>query len=57
MIEKVNGHSILDVLAPLPARHQEDEAPSEHPVTALRNGLLESGFYPTPKGLRMRKEY
>lgn len=57
MIEKVNGHSILDVLAPLPPREQEKQAPTEHPVTTLRNGLLASGFYPTPKGLRMRKEY
>ncbi|WP_239479157.1 DEAD/DEAH box helicase [Rothia sp. ZJ1223] len=57
MIEKVNGFSVLDTPDPLPAREQGQEAPTEHPVTTLRAGLLASGFYPTPKGLRMRKDY
>lgn len=30
---------------------------SEHPVVAFRKGLQQAGFYSTPKGLRMRREY
>lgn len=49
MIEKVNGLQVLENPAPL------DEKASEHPITALRKGLLASGFYSTPKGIRIRK--
>ncbi len=30
---------------------------SEHPVVAFRKGLQQAGFYSTPRGLRMRREY
>ena len=45
MIEKVNGIEILQSLD------------GEHPVMAFRQGLLDAGFYTTPKGLRMRRDY
>ncbi|GGH65320.1 DNA glycosylase AlkZ-like family protein [Rothia aerolata] len=49
MIEKVNGLGILETPAPL-------EGGEEHPVAALRSGLIRAGFYSTPRGLRMRRE-
>lgn len=60
MIEKVNGLDILENLAPLPVDDAQGAGatePSEHPITALRAGLLDAGFYSTPKGLRMRREF
>ncbi|GEC98135.1 hypothetical protein KVA01_02900 [Kocuria varians] len=39
VVEKVNGESVLS---------------SEELVTAVREGLLDGGFYQTPKGVRMR---
>lgn len=57
IIEKVNGLGILENLAPLAQESSSDgEKPGEHPITALRKGLQEAGFYSTPKGLRMRRE-
>lgn len=51
MLEKVNGVGILESPAPL-----TDDA-TDHPVTALRAGLLANGFYSTPKGVRIRKSF
>lgn len=48
-VETVGGVDILDSPAPL--------TPSDgtHPAVALRQALTASGFYPTPRGLRMRR--
>lgn len=62
MIEKVNGLGILENLAPFAVFDGEGQMcaqpaqENEHPVTALRKGLQEAGFYATPKGVRMRRE-
>ena len=56
MIEKVNGLGILENLAPLVSTQEQAVEPPMHPITALRRGLEEAGFYATPKGLRMRRE-
>lgn len=56
MIEKVNGLGILENLAPLVSAQEQAVEPPMHPITALRRGLEEAGFYATPKGLRMRRE-
>lgn len=53
-VETVGGVGVLDSPAPLPAQPGE-EAPGVHPVLALRQALLGAGFYPTPKGLRLRR--
>lgn len=60
VIETAGGVDVLSSPAPLPPATGQPEAPSEageHPVLVLRRALLAAGFYATPRGLRMRKDY
>ena len=60
VIETAGGVDVLSSPGPLPpAPDQPDVAVEggEHPVLTLRRALLAAGFYATPRGLRMRKDY
>ena len=60
VIETAGGVDVLSTPGPLPpAPDQPDAAAAggEHPVLTLRRALLAAGFYATPRGLRMRKDY
>ena len=60
VIETAGGVDVLSTPGPLPpAPDQPDAAAAggEHPVITLRRALLAAGFYATPRGLRMRKDY
>ncbi|MDO4917819.1 MAG: hypothetical protein Q3974_09440 [Rothia sp. (in: high G+C Gram-positive bacteria)] len=59
VIETAGGVDVLSSPDPLPPADQlevPDQA-VEHPVLVLRRSLLAAGFYATPRGLRMRKDY
>ncbi len=60
VIETAGGVDVLSSPEPLlPTPDQPDAAAEggEHPVLTLRRALLAAGFYATPRGLRMRKDY
>ncbi|MGV3103744.1 Lhr family helicase [Rothia sp. 32237D007AR] len=60
VIETAGGVDVLSSPAPLPPEPDKPQAPAdtgEHPVLTLRRALLAAGFYATPRGLRMRKDY
>ncbi|MBF0808793.1 ATP-dependent helicase [Rothia nasimurium] len=60
VIETAGGVDVLSTPGPLPpAPDQPDIAAEggEHPVLTLRRALLAAGFYATPRGLRIRKDY
>lgn len=54
-IETAGGMDILDSPTPLPGAEAPQGELAEHPVVTLRTALLAAGFYPTPRGLRMRR--
>ncbi|WP_421084670.1 Lhr family helicase [Rothia nasimurium] len=55
VIETAGGTDILSSPAPLATSGEAPE--TEHPVSVLRRSLLAAGFYTTPRGLRMRRDY
>lgn len=55
-LETAGGMDILDSPAPLPGAEAPQGELVEHPVITLRTALLAAGFYPTPRGLRMRRD-
>lgn len=60
VIETAGGVDVLSSPTPLPPLPDQPDASgeaSEHPVLVLRRALLAAGFYATPRGLRMRKDY
>lgn len=62
VIESAGGVELLSTPAPLPPPAETGQANAsepalEHPVLVLRRALLASGFYTTPRGVRMRRNY
>lgn len=60
VIETAGGVDVLSSPGPLPPAPDQPDAAAEsgeHPVLTLRRALLAAGFYATPRGLRMRKDY
>ncbi|MGH1977461.1 DEAD/DEAH box helicase [Rothia sp. L_38] len=60
VIETAGGVDVLSSPEPLPPTPDQPDAAAEdgeHPVLTLRRALLAAGFYATPRGLRMRKDY
>ncbi|MFW0111285.1 DEAD/DEAH box helicase [Rothia sp. CCM 9416] len=62
VIESAGGIELLSTPEPLtPAAKAQPasaaDSAAEHPVQALRRALLAAGFYTTPRGVRMRKDY
>lgn len=60
VIETAGGVDVLSSPEPLPPTPDQPGAAAEggeHPVLTLRRALLAAGFYATPRGLRMRKDY
>lgn len=60
VIETAGGVDVLSTPGPLPPAPDQPDVTAEdgeHPVLTLRRALLAAGFYATPRGLRMRKDY
>ncbi|WP_237242477.1 Lhr family helicase [Rothia nasimurium] len=60
VIETAGGVDVLSSPTPPPPAPDQPDASGEagaHPVLVLRRALLAAGFYATPRGLRMRKDY